>query len=102
MGKYQATHSEQDLQQPAIVSAGGIAFRGFTEKSEGGHLVVQVDPADFRRDLAPEAAQLIVLFWRWEGAGDEQHAALYRASEAWHTTFEHGFPIDRLRAMLGR
>lgn len=100
--KYQASHSEQDMQQPAIVRAGGMAFRGFTDESEGGHLVVQVDPAYFRRDLAPEAAQLVVLFWRWEGAGDEQHAALYRASDAWHTTFERRFPIDRLRAMLDR
>jgi len=98
--KYQASHSEQDMQQPAIISAGGMAFRGFTQESEGGHLVVQVDPAHFRRDLAPETAQLVVLFWRWEGAGDEQHAALYRASDAWHTTFERRFPIDRLRAML--
>jgi len=100
--KYQASHSEQEMQQPAIVSSGGTGFRGFTEESTGGHLVVQVDPAYFRRDLAPEAAQLVVLLWRWEGASDENSGALYKASDAWHTTFERRFPIDRLRAMLDR
>ena len=64
--------------------------------------MVQVDPEYFRRDLPPEAAQLVVLLWRWEGAGDEKNAALYKASDAWRRSFESRFPLDRLRAMLDR
>ncbi len=101
---HQASHLAQEMQQPAIVSTGtgGRVFRGFTAEAEGGHLVVQVDPEYFRRDLPPEAAQLVLLLWRWEGSSDEENAARYKASYAWRRSFESRFPLDRLRAMLDR
>jgi hypothetical protein len=93
---YQATHSEKEMAQPAILPDGMIlTFRGeFGTEAEGGHQLVVFDPAYFRKDLPPEAAQLIVLLWRWE----ERHLA----ADAWRRSLEQRFPLERLRAMVDR
>jgi hypothetical protein len=98
---YQARHSEQEMAQPAVLPKGGglASFRGkFWKESDRevdsvGMLLV-VDPSYFRKDLPPEAAQLVTLLWQWEKEG--------LASEAWRATFERRFPIDRLRSMIDR
>jgi hypothetical protein len=92
---YLATHSEQEMQQPAFLDRGlKLTFTGeFTDEADGGHLLVRVDPGYFREDLSPEAAQLLLLMWEWESESE--------ASDRWHETFERNFPIDRLRAMVG-
>jgi hypothetical protein len=61
----------------------------FGQGSEYGRMLVVVDPAYFRKDLAPEAAQLVTLLWRWEGDS--------AASAAWRASFER-----RFRSMVDR
>jgi len=93
---YRARHSEKEMAQPAILPDGvGPSFRGkFVKESEGGRMLVVVDPAYFRKDLPREAAQLVTLLWQWERDSP--------ASAAWRSTFERRFPIDRLRSMIDR
>ena len=94
---YLGSHSEQELQQPATMHemSGAPGFRGeFLEESDGGLLLVTLDPAYFRTDLPPDAPQLVLLRWTWE-EGDE-------ASARWRGSFERNFPLERLRAMIDR
>ena len=90
---YRAGH-EGELSQPAILPEGmGSGFNGtFGTEAEGGHRVVTLDPEYFRSDLPADAAQLITLLWRSEDGP---------AAIAWRDSFERGFPIDKLRALLG-
>lgn len=92
---YRAQHTEAELAQPAILPQGiTTVFRGaFGTEADGGHRVVTVDDGYFRRDMPADAAQLITLVWRAEDGA---------ASTAWHEGFERRFPIDKLRALLGR
>jgi len=93
---YEAAHSEQEMQQPAFLPEGlKRGFRGaFWDESQGGHMLVRVDPGYFRRDLSPEAAQLVTLLWTSENESE--------ASDRWRLSLERNFPLDRLRSMIDR
>jgi len=93
---YRAAHSEQEMQQPAILPEDlKMAFFGeLGRESDGGNMLITIDPSYFRSDLLREAAQLVLLVWRREKDS--------KASESWQTTFERDFPIERLRELLGR
>ncbi|MGE0439826.1 MAG: hypothetical protein AB7L66_18110 [Gemmatimonadales bacterium] len=93
---YLAAHSAADLAQPAILGPNaGLVFAGeFGTEADGGHQVVVIDPGYFRRDLPADAAQLVTLLWRSEKDSP--------ASSAWREGFEARFPIEKLRAMVGR
>jgi hypothetical protein len=93
---YQASHSEAELAQPAVLPAGmTFGFNGaFGTESDGGHMLVRTDESYFRSDLSADAAQLVTLLWKWENGN--------LASDAWRDALERLFPIDRLRAMVDR
>ena len=93
---YEAKHSSQEMQQPAILPENlRMAFGGeFVQESDGGNMLVTIDPRYFRNDLPRQTAQLVMLLWRWQHEDP--------ASNRWRTTFERDFPLDRLQAMVGR
>jgi hypothetical protein len=97
---YLATHSEQEMQQPAFLLQGqDMNFLGeFTDEADGGHMIVRVDQDYFRDDVPPETAQTIMLFWGWELWEVNEEVDV---SGRWRASFERNFPIDRLRAMVG-
>jgi hypothetical protein len=94
--KYRAKHSGEELEKPAVLPEPmKKVFRGgFWEEAKQGHLLVQVDHSYFQKDLSPEAAQLVMLFWRWERDS--------LPSQNWRQTFEGGFPLEKLSALLTR
>lgn len=91
---YEAKHSNQEMQEPAILPESlKMAFGGeFVLESDGGNMLVTIDPRYFRSDLPRETAQLVLLLWRWQHEDP--------ASNRWRTTFERDFPFERLRAMV--
>jgi len=94
--KYRAQHSPEELEQPAFLPEPmKMRFRGeFWKEEQQAHLLVQVDHSYFEKRLSPEAAQLVMLYWRWEkNSVPSQH---------WRQTFEGGFPLEKLGALLSR
>jgi len=93
---YRAAHSETELAQPAVIPAGmslGLP-ESFSQESEGGHMLVQVDDSYFQANAPADAVQYIALLWRSETDSV--------ASDAWRDSFERRFPLDRLKALVER
>ena len=92
---YLASHSAQELAQPAVLQGTQVEFHGqFTPESSGGQMLVVADPAYFRADPTRAVPQLFAVLWIWEDNAP--------AVRDWLATFESKFPFDRLRAMVDK
>jgi hypothetical protein len=91
---YVAQHSSL-LQEPAIMEPRFSSdFNGsFASLERGGQMLVTIDPSYFNKQLPAFAAQLIVLYWRW----DKNPASMNFKKE-----FEENFPVDKLKTMLDK
>jgi hypothetical protein len=65
----------------------------FSTLENGGQLLVTINPGYFNKQLPLYAAQLIVLYWRW----DNDAPALNFKKQ-----LEENFPVDKLKAMLDK
>ena len=94
MDNYITQHGSS-LQDPAILETRYASdFRGsFSTLEKGGQLLVTVNPSYFNKQLPAYAAQLIVLYWRW----DKNPASMNFKKE-----FEANFPLEKLVAMLDK
>jgi len=89
------SQNASSLQQPAIIDnqvAGD--FKGnFSTLEKGGQMLITIDPGYFNMQLPRYAAQMIVLYWRW----DSNSPGLNFKKE-----FEQNFPVDKLKAMIDK
>ena len=93
MDDYIAQHNSL-LQDPAIIETRlGSEFNGSFATLEKGQMVVMVNPDYFNKQLPAYAAQMIVLYWRW----DKNAASMNFKAE-----FEANFPVEKLKAMLDK
>jgi hypothetical protein len=83
------------LQLPVIIDNQVVNdFKGnFSTLEKGGQMLITVDPNYFNKQLPRYAAQMIVLYWRW----DNNAPGLNFKKE-----FEENFPVDKLKAMLDK
>jgi hypothetical protein len=62
-----ASLSPADASQPAILGPGGVSdFKDFVPEERGGRALMQIDRSYFRTNVAPEAPQFVVVYWRWQ------------------------------------
>ncbi|MEO8405049.1 MAG: hypothetical protein ABI480_10650 [Chitinophagaceae bacterium] len=93
MDDYITQHSSS-LQDPAIIETRlASEFNGSFTTLEKGQMLVMVNPDYFNKRLPAYAAQMIVLYWRW----DKNPASMNFKAE-----FEANFPIDKLKAMIDK
>jgi hypothetical protein len=93
--QYVASHSTQNLAQPAVTFHSST-FRGSfpSADEQGAYPLVQIDGGYFDGKLPKDAAQLIVFFWNW--AEDDA------ATREWRAGIEAKFPVDALQQALDR
>ena len=86
--------NSHDLQQPAIVNNDytGV-FKGFSTDEKGGRMIVLINTAYFNLSLPHYVPQLIVLYWSWDKSV---------AVQSFKKQFEENFPLDKLKAMIGK
>lgn len=90
--KYLASHSREDLQQPACVMTTAV-FRGFFTEEEGGQYLIVRDENYIKRNLPMDAAQMILLEWNSDGdpIGDE-----------FVKKFEANFPFEKIQSAIDK
>ena len=83
------------LQQPAIIDQQNTDdFKGnFSTLEKGGQLLVTVNSTYFNSALPRYAAQMIVLYWRWDNTAP---------GLSFKKQFEDNFPVDKLKAMIDK
>jgi hypothetical protein len=83
------------LQQPAIMERrlAGDFDGSFSTLESGGQMLVTIDTVYFNKQLPRYAAQMIVLYWRWDNGAPSRN---------FKKEFEENFPIDKLKAMIDK
>ena len=83
------------LQQPAIIDQQNTDdFKGnFSTLEKGGQLLVTINANYFNTALPRYAAQMIVLYWRWDNTNPGLN---------FKKQFEDNFPVDKLKAMIDK
>ena len=91
---YLSQHAAQ-LQQPAVIDEQITNdFKGnFSTLEKGGQLLVTVNANYFNTALPRYAAQMIVLYWRWDTTAPGLN---------FKKQFEENFPLDKLKAMIDK
>lgn len=90
---YIAKSDAATLQQPAVIK-NTVEFSGtFETVAQGGIELVTANPNYFKKNLAPEVPQMMVLYWRWERGP---------AAQDFKRQFEANFPIEKLQAMIDK
>jgi len=90
--QYLATHTEQELKQPAA-TVSMEEFSGFfgPERKKRVYYPVRINPDYFRKNLPRYVPQFIVVEWNCQ---DDAPAVEFRKQ------FEEKFPVDKLKAMI--
>jgi hypothetical protein len=90
---YIATNNAATLQQPAVIK-NTYEFNGtFETQAQGGIELVTANPNYFKKNLAPEVPQMMILYWRWEKGV---------AAQEFKRQIDANFPIEKLQAMIDK
>lgn len=83
------------LQQPAVIDEQNTGdFKGnFSTLEKGGQLLVTINGNYFNTSLPRYAAQMIVLYWRWDNTAPGMN---------FKKQFEDNFPVDKLKTMIDK
>ena len=83
------------LQQPAVMDQQNTGdFKGsFSTLEKGGQSLVTINGNYFNAALPRYAAQMIVLYWRWDNTAPGMN---------FKKQFEDNFPVDKLKAMIDK
>ncbi|HEX2629969.1 MAG TPA: hypothetical protein VHM26_13180, partial [Chitinophagaceae bacterium] len=90
---YIAKTDAATLKQPAVIK-NTFEFNGvFETQAEGGIELVTANPNYFKKNLAPEVPQMMVLYWKWEKGPPARDFKRH---------IDEDFPIEKLQAMIDK
>jgi hypothetical protein len=90
---YIAKNDAITLQQPAVTRNTAEFTGAFEPVTQGGIELVTANPNYFKKNLAPEVPQMMILYWRWEKGP---------AAQDFKRQLETNFPIEKLQAMIDK